>query len=1272
LFLLFGGWVYGQDVRASLGGIVTDSNGASIAHATVAVTADETGVIETTETNTAGEWLVSTLLPGFYHFEVKAPGFKDEKRTSIELQLGDKKLIDTQMQIGLATQTVTVEATTPLIDMTSAASGSVVTQAELEEIPTQSNAPTMQVAILPGTTVSGGVGGGVFLWSNSGLSETTINGVGYSGGAGIGAISYSLDGGTDNFNSGSLAFEPPTDAVNELRMVSNGYDAAIGRGSGANEIISLKSGAERFHGDLYEDNQNDFLNANSYFNDANGTKISPIRVNFYGGSGGGPVWIPKLYDGRRKKTFFYFSWSGIRNLQASDTGYATLPTMQERNGDFSSSYTVSSGKYYPVQIFNPYSTTTGTRDPYAFAGCVMGNPTNPGYSGTGASPPANYTSTCESLPSVDAIAAKYLALIPPPDAPADTAVGNGANNWIKQGEQDDKFHGMTLRVDQTENDRNHTFVDLYYNIFTELSDTDFGTGQYLPLEGQGQYRQNRGITIDHDITLKENLLLDLSYHVLDFNSQLWYTSRNYTAESMGFPASYASQMQRDVIPEITGITANVAGNLGTSEAGRVAPLDLNQDINVRLSQVYKNHNFRYGMEYLIQQEDNNDLGDSGGIFAFGANYSSLHAVGAGSNGTGVGSGIADFELGLPGSSSSIPTNTSSFYSQHYPAFYFQDDWRLNPKLTLNLGLRWDYERPTTERFNRFFSVYNPTVPQPAVTAASQPNYAALVAGSSSNLGVALLQNFGPSAGAFQVMGGPEYAGVGGNSRYMNNPRYKYFQPRIGFAWEVMPNTVLRGGIGRFVGTDFNEGSNQTGFSTSTPFCPSACSNYTIPAQNWESPFSQGLTPITGNSLGILTNVGNPTLTTSVPTYTSPNIGRIYVDTATLGVQRQIKDYLFEVSGLFNAVHGLGMQYNNNSANVAANVDINVPSAAAWLAANTPTFAANWLPDPTLPGATQVTNPFKGVQYMNPTEFGAKTISAYQLLRPNPSAGDIYVNTGIGRDYYYSLNTRVEKRFHDGFGVLQGFNYSKKISEDGLYPNQAVATKIEKRLDTGDNRFHYTLTPIYELPFGRGKQFLGNANRAMDLAVGGWEFSGIYSFLSGNPIAMPTNSAFFSGKDPAVHKGKSITNWFDPTQFAAFPSINTTLATLNDTSVYPAWTGVTSMPGIQYVPGSTPGSTAQNGVYQDFAKWNTYNPTTFGDLRQPYTTNFTLGARKNFLIAEGVRFEFRFDAFNALNHPTFASANTTVGNTYFGQLKNASIANQSNSARQIQIAGRLFF
>ena len=251
LFLLAGASAHGQDVRASLGGKVTDSKSAAVVNATVAVTAVETGVVETTVTNGAGDWIVTTLLPGHYSFDVKAPGFKIEERTAIELQVGDKKYVDTQMQVGAVSESVTVVATTPLIDLSSAVSGAVLTQTELEQIPTQSNAVTMDVAELPGTTVSGGVGGGVFLWSNSGLSGTVVN----AAGSGNGAINYSIDGGTANFNSGSLAFEPPTDAVGELRVIPNGYDASLGRGSAATEIISLKSGVEKFHGDLYEDNQ---------------------------------------------------------------------------------------------------------------------------------------------------------------------------------------------------------------------------------------------------------------------------------------------------------------------------------------------------------------------------------------------------------------------------------------------------------------------------------------------------------------------------------------------------------------------------------------------------------------------------------------------------------------------------------------------------------------------------------------------------------------------------------------------------------------------------------------------------------------------------------------------------------------------------------------------------------------------------------------------------------------------------------------------------------
>jgi hypothetical protein len=181
-----------------------------------------------------------------------------------------------------------------------------------------------------------------------------------------------------------------------------------------------------------------------------------------------------------------------------------------------------------------------------------------------------------------------------------------------------------------------------------------------------------------------------------------------------------------------------------------------------------------------------------------------------------------------------------------------------------------------------------------------------------------------------------------------------------------------------------------------------------------------------------------------------------VDTATLGVQRQIKDYLIEVTGLYNATHGLSLP-----------IDINVPSAGAWYAANTPTFTASTdAPSTTLPGATALTNPFKGVANVWATEYGASTETAYQLLRPNPSAGDIYLNSGDGKVFYYALNTKVEKRFTNGFSILQSFSYSKQISENDVYANQAFAVKVEKRLATGDQKYHYELSPIYELPFGR--------------------------------------------------------------------------------------------------------------------------------------------------------------------------------------------------------------
>jgi hypothetical protein len=1138
----------------------------------------------------------------------------------------------------------------------------------------------MDVAILPGVTVNTGVGGGVFLWSGSALSGTTVNGAG--GSSLPGALAYTLDGGSVNYNSsgsqanmGRLAFEPPMDSVNEMRMVTNGYDASLGRESAASVMLSLKSGAVKFHGDLYEDYQGNFLNANSFQNDNTHTPQAPIHVNEYGGSGGGPVWIPKLYDGRRKKTFFYFSYAGIRNIGPEDFGFATVPSLLERKGDFSQSTVTVSKVVYPVQLFNPYSSTTGQRVPFSYAGCSYGTTTG-------------LTTTCESIPSTyqDPIAQAYYALLPAPTLTPDNSASSDSDNYQKSAVQNDKFHGYTLRVDQTENNKNHTYVDLYYNNFTELSYTGFGTavtttataaglttGNPLPIQGRYQVRTNKGIGLDHDIALNERMFLDLNYHVMSyFSAPTHAPGLGISPTTVDFSPTYAGQMQIPTIPEVTGFTGSFAtGAMGTDGSGGFnAPWDVNQDINASMTQTYKNHNFHYGVEYMIQQESNSSLATPGGVFAFpgvgaNGNYSSKCGVGVSgcsTSGNGLGSPIADFYMGLPGSSSAIPISATSFFSQHYTAFYFQDDWRYTPKLTLNLGLRWDYERPTTERFNRFFSQYNPTAPQTAVTAAALPGYMADYGGSSA--GSALLQQWGVAPGGFQVTGGPEYAGVNGTSRYETAPRYKYFQPRIGFAYQVMPNTVIRGGLGRFVQADFSPSSNQTGYSSSSPYCPSACSNYLTVGQTWDNPYPNGLVAPVGNSRGLQTNVGSPAVTGS-PTYTAFNIGRIYVDTATLGVQRQIKDYLFEVTGLYNATHGLSLP-----------IDINVPSAGAWFAANTPAFNATTdAPVSPLPGAVTLANPFKNVANVWATEYGATTEPAYQLLRPNPAAGDIYLNAGDGKVFYYALNTKVEKRFNNGFSILQSFSYSKQISENDVYGNQAVAIKVEKRLATGDQRFHYELAPIYELPFGRGKRFLNNSGGggvgwAMEELVGGWAFSGIYNFQSGVPVTFNTNGAFFQGTDPKARGQKSHLNWFDTTKFAAFPSSSVSNATLANTTVYPAWTGVTSLPGAGFVP--TSGSGPQNGVYEDFSTWNTYNPTTFGDIRQPYTNEFTLGARKSFLLAGPVHFQIRLDVFNALNHPLFATVNSTVGNTYFGTLSSALTESQNNSPRQVQLSGRLSF
>jgi hypothetical protein len=286
-------------------------------------------------------------------------------------------------------------------------------------------------------------------------------------------------------------------------------------------------------------------------------------------------------------------------------------------------------------------------------------------------------------------------------------------------------------------------------------------------------------------------------------------------------------------------------------------------------------------------------------------------------------------------------------------------------------------------------------------------------------------------------------------------------------------------------------------------------------------------------------------------------------------------------------------------------------------------------------------------------------------------GDILEKIARGRDQYYALDTKIEKRFDHGLSFIQAFTWSKRFSENTFVGRQGIAEVIQRRLDPNDQTLHYTMSPVWEVPIGRGKQFFGNSSRLVDALIGGYEFAGVYTFLTGMPLQLPTNKAFFEGGNPGTGFKKSRLQQFDTSKFAAFPSKNTPAADLSNPAKYPSWTGVASLPGAGWVPTSST-DPAKNGVYQDFAIWNTYNRTTFGSVRNPRINDVTFGVRKAFQCTEKVRLQVRMDMFNALNHPRFGGVDVTAGDTYFGALSGTNKPTQVNAPRQIQLGGRITF
>jgi hypothetical protein len=1197
---------WGQGARATLNGRVTDAQGAVVPGADVTVTSEDTNVKQTTKTNETGNWMVQFLVPAHYTLSISASGFRPVDRKNIELQTGDVKQIDTQLELGTSTTQVTVTAETPLIDTSAAVSGTVIAQDQINEIPSMSRVATLLATLSPGVMQQDQNQNVAHAWSHDAASQITVDG----GRNNTRSNTFELDGMPNLKTGGQVAFMPAPDSIQEFKVVMNAYDAQIGRQAGGTIQMTLKSGTSKLHGSFYEFNQNNILNANLFQTNLTGGAKPPVHYNEYGGTIGGPVWIPKLYR-HTDKTFFFFNYNGIRNKDPR-FNIRSLPTDVERGGDFSQSWTTQlvNGvrQRFPIQVYDPLTVgadANGTRT--LFPGMII---------------PKSRLSP---------IAQNILKYVPLPNTASD-GTGNATNNFVPSSSRENKMATVTVRGDHVWNNSQKTFASVRWYHEDELSGDEF----HNAFTGAYQHRMTRGSGIDHVWTLSPNKVLDLKANLTRYEEPNNDHGVGFDTTSLGFPTSYTANLAVPVAPRITGLF----GDIGVGQAGSVTDTGY-YTFSAQLTQVKGSHTLKYGAEFWVLQQANKGIGNQG-QFDFGSNWTRQQAQVGG--GTGNGSTMGAFLLGMP-QGGNFPRNADAFWSQHFNAYYVQDDWRVTPRLTINLGLRWDFETPVTERYNRATAFFDPTAVSP-ISDAAQAKYAAILADpkNAANPGIQILQQVLPAA-QFKVYGAQLFNGLNGVQRGTSNYNFGEVQPRIGFAYKLGPNTVIRGGFGRFAQASFIT-AGQNGFSRSTPLITTN-DNWRTPVDTLGTAFqSTGILTPTGSSLGAMTNLGQGV------NWTNPDPGRFHSWEYSAHLQHQIKSWLLELGYTHNKTYDITQDLNQN-----------LPSYDLWkkYRGTDLNFASNGRPLDQLLWDTTVPNPFQGVAGVNGSIASNSTIAMNQLLNPVKILGGITRNNNPwGKNQYDAMLAKVEHRFSGGFSVINSFTWSKLFEDTSWTGPEIAGRNVEHKLGGEDRPYHLSVAPIWEIPIGRGKKLGKDMNKVVNAVVGGWMLSGQYNIQSGVPVVFGTDS-FFSGKDFALPSGKqSLSQWFDTTQFIRFPSKNT------DISQYPAWTGIQNMPGYNYKPASN--DTITNGVYQDFATYIRNYPTRWADVRASRVNNVDAVISKNWSIRERARLQFRFETYNLFNHVRFGGPNTDPASASFGKVD----PTEQNNARLVQMSMKLYY
>jgi hypothetical protein len=1201
--------LFGQGYFGTVSGEITDSSGAVVPGVKVALADQQKGYRFATTSDNVGRHLFASVPPGLYSVTGEMPGFEKMVRTGITLNVSENVTANLTLKVATTKQAVEVQAQAQKLATEDAVTGQVVNRRFINDLPLVDRYVLDFIELGPGMN------------NQSDTNYVSDTGTNFISNGSRGANSDILMDGASitNFepNGGitNVTYTPSADAVEELKVQQTNFSAEYGFTGATVVNMITRSGSNSFHGSAYDFVRNQITDANNWFNNATQTPIPPVHRHNYGGTVGGPI--------IKNKTFFFFDWDGTRS-SSMGTYMAGVPSTAERNGDFGELCAANGGTFNAAglcsviagQLYDPYSGTfqTPANEPagaYRSAYVPFNNlatyasPGNPNLSGT----PYQLTQAAGNL--IDPVAQKLMNLFPAANIPG----GNIYDNWIASGASSGANDQFDLKIGHRFSEKNLLSAKYSedwssgnpYNCFKNFAD---------PCGSGPNWYKAHVFAINDTHTFSPTLLLTSTFGFTRGSMRILAYNKSLNPDplgTLGFP-SYLETNGFLGVPAIfigPGYYSAAFTTIGQDPYGNYVQGQDTGQLSELLTKIRGKHELKFGFEGRLHQQNYIQTNAPLGYFTFGSLGSSqcpnpdITVCG--------GDGMASFMMGqLIGGGAFYEIQFEPASENYQYAGFAQDNWKVSPKLTLNLGLRYDVSLPRTERHNRM-NWFDPNVQSPLTV---------------SGLGT--------------LYGGEMFDSASVRSDWLTD--WKDFQPRFGFAYLLGNRTVIHGGYGIYF-SQTRSGANgllsygSQGFNQSTSAINTYQNDGATPWLHLSNPFPTGLIQPPGSSLGLLNNVGYGAIG---PLRTVAAARTPYEQSWSFGIERQLP------SSILLDVQYIGKKGTRLYFCGENSLDILGPQVESL----TPTEIGNL--------GNYVNNPFASVltsPYYADSILSSSMVPAYQLMLPYPQFTSVATDEPpMANSIYNALQITLEKHYSNGLQLEANYTWSKSIDDSSIADTNVAwlsnygqmsanyglqdpnRPNLERSLSTFDMPQQLKLNYTYDLPFGRGRAFLSRMPRALDLILGGWKTAGVWTIHDGFPLQFWATGC----GTPIWTYGCQRADIIGTPQRSGGPETN--------------WIN-------NYF--------ANQNVFQIPAAYTLGNAArAIGSVRSPFAFTNNLSIMKDFALSqshEAMKLEMRLEAENAFNHPVFGTPNTGVGDPTFGVINYMGIG-----PRQCQLALKFYF